>query len=152
MTAGLVTDAWSEARRHLDGLPGGGLNIAHEAVDRHVLHGAGSDLALRCIGLDDSVTGVSYAELSDLTSAFANILDGLDVAVGDAVFSLLGRGRDIYVVALGTLKHRSVFCPLFTAFGPEPIRQRLQLGHGRALVTTAELYARRVAPLRADLP
>jgi len=29
---------WEDARRWLDGLPGGrGLNIAHEAVDRHAL-------------------------------------------------------------------------------------------------------------------
>jgi acetyl-CoA synthetase len=27
---------WSRARAALAGLPGGGLNIAHEAVDRHV--------------------------------------------------------------------------------------------------------------------
>lgn len=26
---------WAQARRALDGLPGGGLNIAHEAVVRH---------------------------------------------------------------------------------------------------------------------
>ena len=26
---------WDAARHALDGLPGGGLNIAHEAVDRH---------------------------------------------------------------------------------------------------------------------
>ncbi|HEU4514104.1 MAG TPA: acetate--CoA ligase [Nocardioidaceae bacterium] len=154
MTAGaLSTDAWSEARRLLDGLPDGrGLNIAHEALDRHVLHGEGGRVALRTVGADETVGEVTYAELSELTSAFANTLDGIGVAPGDAVFSLLGRGLDIYVTALGTLKHRSVFCPLFTAFGPEPIRQRLQLGHGRVLVTTAELYRRRVADLRDDLP
>ena len=33
--------AWSQARALLDGLPGGGLNIAHEAIDRHVLAGRG---------------------------------------------------------------------------------------------------------------
>jgi len=27
--------SWAEARRELAGLPGGGLNIAYEAVDRH---------------------------------------------------------------------------------------------------------------------
>ncbi len=151
--AGVSTDAWTEAGRLLDGLPGGrGLNIAHEAVDRHVLHGDGARVALRTIGTDEAVGEVTYAELSALTSAFANTLDELGVAPGDVVFSLLGRGLDIYVTALGTLKHRSVFCPLFTAFGPEPIRQRLQLGHGRVLVTTAELYRRRMADLRSDLP
>ena len=34
------------------------------------------------------------------------------------------------MAALGTLKHGSVFAPLFAAFGPEPIRQRLRLGDG----------------------
>jgi acetyl-CoA synthetase len=156
MTTGTQTPTetvWEEARRDLDGLPGGdGLNIAHEAVDRHVLHGRGDVTALRCIGVDERVTEVTYAELARLTSAFARLLDELEVGRGDTVFSLLGRGLDIYVTALGTLKHTSVFCPLFTAFGPEPIRQRLQLGHGRVIVTTAELYRRRLADLRDQLP
>jgi acetyl-CoA synthetase len=148
-----ATGAWTEARRRLDGLPHDrGLNIAHEALDRHVLHGDGDTTALRCIGLDDEVTEVTYAELARLTSAFANVLDGLGVDPGETVFSLLGRELYIYVTALGTLKHTSVFCPLFTAFGPEPIRQRLVLGHGRALVTTVELYRRRIAAMREELP
>jgi acetyl-CoA synthetase len=149
MTAGTratATDAWAEARSLLDGLPDGGLNIAYEAVDRHVVHGKGDATALRCIALDETVLPVTY------TAAFANALDSLAVRRGDAVYSLLGRGLDIYVAALGTLKHTSVFCPLFTAFGPQPVRQRLILGHGRVLVTTAELYHRRVAPIRDDLP
>ena len=156
MAAGTQAPAgpsWATARRQLDGLPGGrGLNIAHEAVDRHVLHGQGATTALRCIGVDETVTEVTYAELARLTSAFARALDLLDVKPGDSVFSLLGRGPDVYVTALGTLKHASVFCPLFTAFGPEPVRQRLQLGHGRVLVTTADLYSRRVEAIREDLP
>ena len=30
-----ATFSWDHARSLLDGLPGGGLNIAHEALDRH---------------------------------------------------------------------------------------------------------------------
>jgi hypothetical protein len=41
------TFSWAQARGLLDGLPGGGLNVAHEAVDRHVLAGRGGKLALR---------------------------------------------------------------------------------------------------------
>ncbi|HSE54096.1 MAG TPA: acetate--CoA ligase [Nocardioidaceae bacterium] len=146
------TGAWAEARSQLDGLPAGrGLNIAHEAVDRHVLHGAGDTTALRLVAVDETVTEVTYADLAGLTAAFANVLDTLEVRRGEVVFSLLGRDLDIFVAALGTLKHGSVFCPLFTAFGPEPIRQRLLLGHGRVLVTTAELYRRRMDAIRAGL-
>ncbi len=47
------TFSWAQARGLLDGLPGGGLNIAHEAVDRHVMAGRGDKLALRWIGRDD---------------------------------------------------------------------------------------------------
>ncbi|MBE0608869.1 MAG: acetate--CoA ligase, partial [Dehalococcoidia bacterium] len=54
--------------------------------------------------------------------------------------------------ALGTLKNRSVFCPLFPAFGPEPIHQRMSIGRGRVLVTTPMLYKRKVAQIRDSLP
>jgi acetyl-CoA synthetase len=42
---------WQGARPALDGLPNGaGLNIAHEAVDRHVARGRGERLAIRWLG------------------------------------------------------------------------------------------------------
>jgi acetyl-CoA synthetase len=148
-----ATEVWARARARLDGLPGGrGLNIAHEAVDRHVLHGAGDQIAVRFVAPDETVSATTYRDLARRSAAFAHVLDDVGVGPGETVFSLLGRGLDIFVVALGTLKHTSVFCPLFTAFGPEPVRQRLALGHGRVLVTTRELYERRVADVRGSLP
>jgi acetyl-CoA synthetase len=148
-----ATEVWARARARLDGLPGGrGLNIAHEAVDRHVLHGAGDQIAVRFVAPDETVSATTYLDLARRSAAFAHVLDDVGVGPGETVFSLLGRGLDIFVVALGTLKHTSVFCPLFTAFGPEPVRQRLALGHGRVLVTTRELYERRVADVRGSLP
>ncbi|HUU33701.1 MAG TPA: acetate--CoA ligase, partial [Vicinamibacterales bacterium] len=48
--------------------------------------------------------------------------------------------------------HTSVFCPLFSQFGPEPISQRLARGDVRVLVTTTALYSRKVASLRDRLP
>ena len=49
---------------------------------------------------------------------------------------------------LGTLKNASVFCPLFSAFGPEPIRQRLLLGDGGCWSPPRALYQRKVAAIR----
>ena len=68
------TFSWAQARALLDGLPGGGLNIAHEAVDRHVLAGRGDKLALRWIGRDDAVRDFTYAALRAETNRFANVL------------------------------------------------------------------------------
>jgi acetyl-CoA synthetase len=143
---------WASARASLDGLPGGGLNIAHECTDRHAGGSAGAKLALRFLGRRGAVRDFTYAELAVLTSRFANGLDVLGVAAGDRVFFLTGRVPELYIGVLGTLKHRSVACTLFSAFGPEPIRQRIAIGDGRVLVTTRAMYARKIEALRASLP
>ena len=144
---------WDDARAMLDGLPGGnGLNIAHEALDRHVERGNGDVVALRCLDKRGNQRDISYAELSALSGRFANVLDSLGVQAGERVFSLIGRVPELYAAVLGTLKHRSVFCPLFSAFGPEPVQQRMSLGDAVVLVTTPALYRRKVLPIRDSLP
>ncbi len=94
----------------------------------------------------------TYAELAELSARFANVLDSLGVAAGERVFGLMGRQPELYAAILGTLKHRAVFCPLFSAFGPQPVKQRLQLGSGSVLVTTPALYRKKVAPIRDEVP
>jgi acetyl-CoA synthetase len=145
--------SWAAARAELDGLPGGaGLNIAHEAVDRHAAGPQRNHLALRWLGKRGEVRDYTYAELRDLTNRFANVLRALGVGPGERVYVLAGRIPELYVAALGTLKNRSVFCPLFSAFGPEPLRVRMATGQARILVTTESLYRRKVAALRPALP
>ncbi|RPI77612.1 MAG: acetate--CoA ligase, partial [Planctomycetaceae bacterium] len=143
---------WEQARSELQGLPGGGLNIAHEAVDRHANSLLRDRIALRWLGKAGSSRDISYAELARLTNRFANVLQGLGVNAGDRVYVLAGRIPELYIAALGALKNRSVFCPLFSAFGPEPIRSRLTIGTATVLVTTESLYRKKIAPLRESLP
>ena len=145
--------SWAAARADLDGLPSGrGLNIAHEALDRHVARGRGEHLALRWLGKRGEIVDYSYRRLAELTARFANVLRALDVGPGERVYTLAGRVPELHVAALGALKNRSVFCPMFSAFGPEPIRVRMASGQARVLVTTESLYRRKIAPLRASLP
>jgi acetyl-CoA synthetase len=147
------TFSWEEARRLLSGLPKGrGLNIAYEAVDRHADGALGDHVAIRWLGRDGDARDYTYAELRDLSNRFANVLQGLGVEKGDRVYALAGRIPELYITALGTLKNRSVFCPLFSAFGPEPVRARLSIGEARVLVTTESLYRRKVQSLLAELP
>jgi acetyl-CoA synthetase len=149
---GHVSADWEMARSWLDGLPGGGLNIAHEAVDRQVAAGRGDWVAFRFLTKRRDVSDLTYSELADATARFASVLHGLDVQPGERVFLLMGRVPELYVAALGALRARNVVCPLFAAFGPDPIRQRIVLGDARVLVTTPELYRRKIAGMRADLP
>jgi acetyl-CoA synthetase len=144
---------WDDARAALEGLPGGaGLNIAHEAVDRHAVGDRSERTAIRWISKQDQVRDISYRELADLTDRFANVLHDLGVGAGERVFLLLGRVPSLYVAVLGALKHRAVVSPMFSAFGPEPIRQRMEIGEGRVLVTSRRLYERKVVGIRDQLP
>jgi acetyl-CoA synthetase len=145
--------SWDFARNQLAGLPGGrGLNIAHEAVDRHAAGALGRRVALRCISKDGARRDFTYADLHDETGRFANMLQSLGVGKGDVVAALAGRIPELYIAALGTLKNGSVFTPLFSAFGPEPIEARLAIARARVLVTTDALYRRKVEALRRSLP
>ena len=84
--------SWSQARRELDGLPDGrGLNIAHEAVDRHAAGANADRVALRWLRRDGSITEATYAQLAARTNQFANVLRALGLGKGDRVFTLLGR-------------------------------------------------------------
>ena len=145
--------SWERARSELDGLPDRrGLNIAYKAVDRHAAGPRAGHLALRWLGKADEVQDYTYAQLRGLSNRFANVLKELGVVKGDRVSVLAGRIPELYIAALGTLKNRSIFCPLFSAFGPEPIRARLTIGQTRVLVTTESLYRRKVEGLRDALP
>jgi acetyl-CoA synthetase len=145
--------SWQAAQAELAGLPDGqGLNIAHEAVTRHARGPRRDHVALRCLGRDGTVSELTYGELDRLSNRFANALAALGVGRGARIFLLAGRIPELYVAAIGTLKHGSVVSPLFSAFGPEPIQQRLTLGEGQVLVTTDLLYRRKVAGIRDSLP
>ena len=139
--------SWAAARRELDGLPDGrGLNIAHEAVDRHAAGPRRDHVALRWLGKRGEVEDYTYGRpRTSSRTASPTSSAGLGVGKGDRVYVLAGRIPELYIAALGTLKNRSVFCPLFSAFGPEPIRARLAIGQARVLVTTESLYERKVA-------
>lgn len=151
------TFRWDDARASLAGSPGGGLNIAYEALDRHVAEGRGEDVAIRWLAKDGGSRDLTYGELTKRTNQFADALAGLGYRWDDrspgghGVATLLGRVPELYVAALGTLKSGGVYTPLFLAFGPDPIAMRLDLGRIDVLVTTATAYRRKVAALRPEL-
>lgn len=147
-----ATFTWEAARARLAGLPGGGLNIAHETVDRHVEEGHGAAEAILWLGRDGDRQSLTYAMLAERIARFAGALAHHGLVRGDRFYSLLGRRPELYVAALGALKAGLTFTPLFSAFGPEPIRARMEIGAATALITTAALYRRKVASWRAELP
>lgn len=145
--------SWQAVERELKGPHGGsGFNMANELLDRQVEAGRGSSIALRWLGASGGVKDLTYSMLKEDASRFANALALLEIKPQERVFVLSERVPQLYVAALGTLRHKAVFCPLFCAFGPEPIEQRLRLGEGRVLVTSSVHFERKIQSLLPRLP
>ena len=83
--------SWEGARAELAGLPNHSLNMAHEAIDRHVLCGQGARLAARFVDRSWQQVDLSYAELQARSNRFANLLQTLGLRRGECVATLLVR-------------------------------------------------------------
>ncbi len=143
---------WRKAREWLAPMPGGALNIGFEAIDRHAQGRHADHPAIIWLGTDGKRQVILYGELQRAANRFANVVTSLGLRRGDRLFLLAPRIPALYVAALGALKAGIVVSPLVSAFGPEPLATRINLGAGRALLTTPALHARKVAPARAQIP
>jgi acetyl-CoA synthetase len=128
------------------------INIAYQAVDSHLGTPNEHKVALRWLGKKNQCLDFTYSELAQQTSRFASVLNTLGFEQGSRVFSLVGRLPLLYIAALGTLKAGCVFTPLFSAFGPEPIRSRMEIGEANVLITTMSLYRKKMATWWQELP
>ena len=143
---------WENVAAQFDGLPSGGFNIAHEAIDRHANSPLANKTALLWLGINGDRKSYTYSDMKKQTARFANVLATLGLGKGDRVFTLSTRLPELYIAAIGILKNRSVLCPLFSQFGPEPILQRMQRGDAKALLTTKSLFEKKIRPLLGQLP
>ena len=142
---------WPEIEKELDWLPGGGLNLAHEAIDRHCLHGNADKLAMIWEGKSGESESYTYDAMRRETNKFANVLAGLGVAKGERVFTFMERLPEIYFTVFGTLKAGCIIGPLFSAFGPDPVKDRLENSGASVLVTQPELRAK-IGEILPQLP
>lgn len=143
---------WEEVASQFEGLSGGGLNIAHEAIDRHANGVLAHKTALVWLGEDGQRREFTFMQMKQESNKFANVLRSLGLSKGDRVFTLSTRLPELYIAAMGIFKNRSVLCPLFSQFGPEPILQRMVRGDAKVLLTTKSLFEKKVRPLLDQLP
>ncbi|AXN45490.1 acetate--CoA ligase [Mycobacterium marinum] len=147
---------WTDVPALCEGMGDDKCNIAFAAVDRHCAGPIATRTALRFV-TDQSredqppTQDLSYAELGRLVRKFTAVLRGLGVNKGDRVFTIMGRIPELYITMLGALRNGSVVSPLFSAFGPEPIATRVEIGQADVLVTTAAIYRRKIAKIRERL-
>src|SRR5262249_56507310 len=131
--------AWEDVRAALGWSNDGKVCLATSIADRHV---ARDTPALICIGKEGTGRGVSYRELADASSRFANVLQRYGVGPGDRVAGVMPRGPEALIALFGTLKARAIYVPMVTGFGPDAIRYRLRHRRARFLFTPPEVTGR----------
>lgn len=111
------------------------LNIAHECIDRHAHR---TDPAVIVIHADGPDEKLAFGELAEASSRFAHYLVSQGVEAGDRVAVMLEPSRAFYVALFGTMKAGAIAVPLFTLFGLDGVRLRVDDCKPRLLVTNAE--------------
>ena len=112
------------------------INLAATIVDRHAASAVADRTALIWLGDSGAERRISFKELSEQSSRFANLLVRLGIRKGDRVAALLPRLPETLAVILGVLKTGAVYVPLFAGFGAEAVRYRLTHSGARLLCTT----------------
>ena len=140
--------SWAGARAALDGLPGGGLNIAHEAVDRHA---AGARARAGGAALAWARTGARRelhlrASWPGSPAASPTCSASLGVGPGERVFALCRAHPRAVRGGAGHAQARRGLLPALLGLRPRahPHAARAS-ATARVLVTTPSLYRRKVA-------
>jgi acetyl-CoA synthetase len=123
------------------------LNIAHECVDRHATTGRVAVRVAHANGCDEVI---SFAELSAWSSRFAHWLEARDVRRGDRVAIMLEPGLAFYAALFGAIKRGAIAVPLFTLFGPDGVRLRVDDCTPRVLLTNKSMTVPGVDVVVAD--
>ena len=146
------TFCWEDITCEFEGLPSGGLNIAHEAIDRHANSELRDKTALIWLSQDGDRVAYTFSQMKKESAKFANVLKTLGLLKGERVFTLSSRIPELYISVIGILKNQNVLCPLFSQFGPQPILQRLLRGDAKVILTTQRLFKKKITPILDELP
>src|SRR5580698_8730676 len=125
------------------------LNIAHECIDRHAADT--QRLAIWVAHADGHDDRLTFRDISELSARFAHWLAARGIGKGDRVAIMLEPSRAFYAAVFGAMKAGAIAVPLFTLFGPDGVRLRIDDCAPRLLLTNAEKAGEFDAALDAPL-
>lgn len=114
-------------------------NIAHECIDRHA-DGSGR-IAVRIAHSDGQDETLSFDQIAVGSSRFAHWLERNGVGPSDRVAFMLEPSLPFYVSMFGAIKRGAIAVPLFTLFGLEGLRLRVDDCKPKLLIANAEKFA-----------
>ncbi len=114
------------------------LNLAHECIDRHATDP--SRIAVRIIRADGGDDIFTFRQISDASSQVAHWLAVRGVNIGDRIAVMLEPSLAFYAVIFGAIKHGAIAVPLFTLFGTDGVRLRVEDCEPRFLITNEDKW------------
>lgn len=108
-------------------------------------------LALVHVRQDGSVQEYSFGRMHELSNQLANLFRSVGLAPGDRVGILLPQAPETAMAHIAAYKTGCIAIPLFTLFGAEALRFRLQDSGAKLVITNAE-GAAKLADIRDSLP
>lgn len=141
-TAAASTNPWEAIKSELTYFDDGGINLAYNAIDRHIGTPIESKTALHWEGDGGATAHYTFGDMARLSNQYANYLTSLGVVKGDRVFLFLPRIPVLYGAFLGILKVGAIAGSLFSAFQEQALVDRLSNSEAKVLFTTKELAAR----------
>ena len=114
------------------------LDLFNWAIDHFdVMARGNSATALYIVGDDGSEVKRSFEQMSQRSSQVANFLRGLGVRRGDRILLMLGNELPLWEVMLASIKLGAVLIPATSLLTSEDLRDRLERGEVRHVVTTS---------------
>ena len=112
------------------------LNIAHECIDRHA--GDAARVAIWVAFADGHDEHLTFRAISELSAQFAHWLAARGIGKGERVAIMLEPSLTFYAALFGAMRAGVIAVPLFTLFGPDGLRLRIDDCAPRLLLTNAE--------------
>lgn len=134
--------SWEKAESELECFRDGEINLAYNAIDRHVKNNKGNNTALLYKGINNENEKYTFKDLSHKTNQFANLLIKNGIKKNDKVFIFLPTIPERYISFLGTLKIGAIACTMFSAFQELALMDRLIDSNAEILITNLELFPR----------
>src|SRR5271163_4729773 len=112
------------------------LNIAHECIGRYA-DGSGR-IAVRIAHADGSDEILSFDEIAAGSARFAHWLTANGIQPGDRIAFMLEPSLPFYLSLFGAMIMGAISVPLFTLFGLDGLRLRVDDCKPKLLITNAE--------------
>jgi len=131
---------------------GGELNITYNCLDRHIESGNGEKVAFHWEGEPGDTKSITYKELLDEVSKFANVLKDLGLQKSDRVAIYMPMILELPIAMLACARIGVAHSVIFGGFSPDAIIDRCEDADAKLIITADAGYRRgEPSPLKVNV-